>query len=83
MPAAITEIGGRPRLRSPRDGATLLVDRASTEITLSAEGAVRFEVDGAGIDGDRWRPTAGHHAVVAVGLHARSAPSHVTVVAYE
>lgn len=83
MPAAVADLGDTPRLRSPRDGATLLVDRVSTEVTLTGEGAVHFEVDGVGLEGDRWRPTAGRHVLVAVGLHARSAPSHVTVVAYE
>ena len=70
----------RPRVRSPSDGATLVLARDEGGVVLSADGAARFEVDGIPLVGDVWNPRPGRHAIVALVGADRSAPANVTVL---
>ncbi len=77
----------RVRVEHPREGARWVIDAgraASIPLRASADGApveAHFEVDGVGMDGGRWTPTPGTHAVVAVVGERRSAPVTVHVEA--
>ena len=79
--------GEAPLVREPRDGARWLVDpaRGTTVVPLHATvgglavEAVRWEVDGAPLEGASWPLRAGDHQVVAVWQGRRSRAARVRV----
>ncbi len=81
--------GEAPVVREPRDGARWLVDpaRGQTMVPLRATVGglsvedVRWEVDGARLDGAAWALSAGDHQVVAVWQGRRSLAARVRVEA--
>ncbi|MGE0786715.1 MAG: transglycosylase domain-containing protein [Sandaracinaceae bacterium] len=78
------DVIGTPTIVHPSDGARLLVDHDETGIPLRAlvgerASAVRWEVDGAPIDGERWQPTEGEHVLIARLGDEASSPVRVSV----
>ncbi len=72
-----------PRVRSPREGALLMVSGPDVAIPIVAEGASALEIDGRPATSGPWLVGAGHHVVVAVNEHARARPVSFTVRSVE